>query len=100
MIRGPEPRSGKLARRLAEISRRRSTGEDLEPVADRLVRTEVPIGVEEVFPGGELESSLGRVFLHERFRSSIEESPGRWGKPRRGRRRRVRPGPSWMWEED
>ena len=99
MIRGPEPRSTKLARRLADMSRRRSTE---EPPAsfDPLERTMDPIGVEEILPGGELESGLGRVFLHERFRSSIEQSPGRWAKPRRGRRATVRPGPGWMWEED
>jgi uncharacterized protein YprB with RNaseH-like and TPR domain len=99
VIRGPEPRSTKLARRLADMSRRRSTE---EPPAsfDPLERTMDPIGVEEILPGGELESGLGRVFLHERFRSSIEQSPGRWAKPRRGRRASVRPGPGWMWEED
>lgn len=99
MIRGPEPRSTKLARRLAEMSRRRSTEEPAEAYEPG-VRAGVPIGVEEILPGGELESPLGRVFLHERFRSSIEESPGRWAKPRRGRRAGVRPGPGWMWEED
>lgn len=99
MIRDPEPRSSKLARRLAEMSRRRSTEEPAEAYEPG-APTALPIGVEEILPGGELESPLGRVFLHERFRSSIEESPGRWAKPRRGRRARVRPGPGWMWEED
>src|SRR5215470_11829566 len=103
VIRDAEPRSGTLLRRLAEIARRRSEpgaggperSEELFPASGR-----IPIGIEEILPGGELESPLGRVFLHERFRSAIERAPGRWTKPKRGQRARVRPGPGWMWEAD
>jgi uncharacterized protein YprB with RNaseH-like and TPR domain len=101
MIREAEPRSGKLLRRLAEIARRRSEDATCAPeAAAEPLQVRVPIGVEEILPGGELESSFGRVFLHERLRSTVERAPGRWAKPKRGRRARVRPGPHWMWEED
>jgi len=102
VIRDAEARSAKLLRRLGDIARRRSegAGAPLEPVAEVVGLTQVPIGVEEILPGGVLESPSGHVFLHERFRSGIERSPGRWALPKRGRKAKVRPGPAWMWEED
>jgi len=102
VIRNAEPRSGSLLRRLAEITRRRNEGLGAEPsvAAEPGARSRVPVGVEEILPGGELTSPFGRVFLHERFRSGIERSPGRWAKPKRGQRMKVRPGPNWMLEAD
>jgi uncharacterized protein YprB with RNaseH-like and TPR domain len=100
LIREAEPRSGKLLRRLADIARRRSEDIPPESVPEPATPARSPIGIEEILPGGELVSPMGRVFLHERLRSAIERSPGRWLKPKRGRRAKVRPGPAWMWEED
>ncbi|HEV8480843.1 MAG TPA: ribonuclease H-like domain-containing protein [Candidatus Eisenbacteria bacterium] len=114
MIRDAEPRSTRLLKRLGEIARRRSEGGEwngagawsgagepaAEPTGSTLAPTRIPVGVEEILPGGELESPFGRVFLHERLRSAVERSPGRWAKPKRGQRAKVRVGPRWMWEAD
>jgi len=107
VIRDAEPRSPRLLKRLGEIARGRSEGDSAaaaaragaEPVAEA-GRSRMAVGIEEILPGGELESVFGRVFLHERLRSAVERSPGRWAKPKRGQRAKVRVGPRWMWEAD
>lgn len=125
MIREPAATSVRLARRLAEICRRRSAGAETvaseveerrlgepsplpDPVgksaaanrSERFGSLRVPVGIDEILPGGILQGPAGTVFVHERLRSAIERPSPEWGKLRRtrGRRRRWEPAPDWMWE--
>jgi len=100
VIRDAEPRSAWLNKRLGEIARGRSEAGEPSAAPAPAHPSRTPIGVEEILPGGELESPFGRVFLHERLRSAVERSPGRWAKPKRGQRAKVRIGPRWMWEAE
>jgi uncharacterized protein YprB with RNaseH-like and TPR domain len=129
VIREPERRSSRLARRLGELARRRSLGEslegwnesdDLSPLraagsapyakpevaADVTSGTRVPVGIDELLEGGVLADVNGSVFVHERLRSSIERFDPAWGRLRASRKpsRRVLrtgiPGPEWLWQSD
>jgi uncharacterized protein YprB with RNaseH-like and TPR domain len=93
VIRGHQPRSAFLDRRLAELSRKRAAGDGAvaeperpspgngaDPVIERL-------GVHDILPGEVLTDDEGTVFLHEQLRSAIERKQAGWGKLRRGRPR-------------
>lgn len=77
-------RGGALSRALARLaeSRMRAGSYDA-PLAPRpafrdLTREEV--GVESFLPGGVVENSYGKVYLHERMRSEIESRTKKWGR--------------------
>lgn len=119
MIRHTEPRSGRLERRLAELSRRRAElaaaeqePESPSPYRPRARKRETggrafpilgsetreswqAVPLEEIFAGGPIETPQGPIFLHERLRSEIEtRKPGWGGLGPAGRRRRPR-APGW-----
>lgn len=115
MIREPERRSSRLARRLGELARRRSlresadlgvdadgeapmraagsapytmaaAGADADPSRAAAEIARVPVGIEELLAGGVLVDAHGSVFVHERLRSSIERFDPAWGRLRSARR--------------
>ena len=69
-----------LSRVLARLAERRVRG-DFTSAGPVAVSVEVDrVGVESFLPGGVLENSYGRVYLHERLRSEIEKPTKKWGK--------------------
>jgi uncharacterized protein YprB with RNaseH-like and TPR domain len=93
VIRGHQPRSAFLDRRLADLSRKRAgaggavnhpevvgTGNGVEPTVER-------VNVQDILAGEVLTDDEGSVFLHEQLRSAIEQPQAGWGRLRRGRPR-------------
>jgi uncharacterized protein YprB with RNaseH-like and TPR domain len=105
MIRGSQPRSAFLERKLAELSRKRAGDDGDGAVAESKSENGADRGVErinfeDILPGEVLADGEGTVFLHEQLRSSIAERRPGWGKLRRRRRRRNRnpSAPAWLEE--
>ncbi len=122
MIRESEPRSGRLERRLAELSRRRAelaarAGAPESPTPyDGAGRGRGPAGsiepgggqeggdrieavpLEEVIAGRPIRTPHGVVFLHEQLRSQIEVPRTEWGRLEAGGRRRRPSRPAWQLE--
>jgi uncharacterized protein YprB with RNaseH-like and TPR domain len=93
VIRGHQPRSAFLDRRLADLSRKRAGADSAAgqmdiAVADNGAGAAVErINVQDILPGEVLTDAEGTVFLHEQLRSAIEQPRAGWGKLRRGRSR-------------
>ena len=93
MIRGHQPRSVFLDRRLAALSRKRAGGDGaVEQTtvavngsdAERMIER---VNVQDILAGEVLTDAEGTVFLHEQLRSSIERPRAGWGRLRRRRSR-------------